>query len=77
MQKNLKASANQLLVSYTPYVMVMLVLVSPIELMLKENSGKGFTAYTTWIEEKLSTFSVGYAKAVFLFPNSFVNFLCG
>jgi solute carrier family 35 protein E3 len=59
MQKKLGASANQLLVAYTPFVMVMLVIVSPLELMLKENSGKGFAVYNNWIEENLSMWSVG------------------
>lgn len=57
MQKSLKASANQLLVAYTPYVVVMLVAVSPLELMLKENTGVGFAAYGLWASAYFDSFS--------------------
>ena len=59
MQKNLKASANQLLVAYTPYVVVMLFLVSPLEILLKENRDLGFAAYSHWYENHFSAYSCG------------------
>lgn len=48
MQKQLKASANQLLVAYTPFVVVMLVTCTPIDLQLPENTGQGYAAYSKW-----------------------------
>jgi solute carrier family 35 protein E3 len=48
MQSQLQASANQLLVSYTPFVVVMLASCTPIDLQLKENTGKGYAAFSEW-----------------------------
>lgn len=59
MQKNLKASANQLLVAYTPYVFVMLFLLSPLELLLEENSELGFAAYKNWFDQHFSFYALG------------------
>jgi len=47
-QKQLKASSNQLLVSYTPYVVVMLACCTPIDMQLPENKDSGFAAYRGW-----------------------------
>jgi len=59
MQKDLGASANQLLVAYTPYAYTMLFLISPIDLFLPDNSNyAGFGAYNEWIEKKMSALSV-------------------
>jgi solute carrier family 35 protein E3 len=48
MQKRLGASSNQLLVSYTPFVVVMLAFCTPIDMQLPENAGKGFDSYNEW-----------------------------
>ena len=49
-QKRLGASANQLLVSYTPFVVVMLASCTPIDMQLPENKEYGFNAYTNWYQ---------------------------
>ena len=51
MQKELQASANQLLVAYTPYVAPMLAMLAPLELLLPANyavEGSTFAAYNEW-----------------------------
>jgi len=49
-QKRLGASANQLLVSYTPFVVVMLASCTPIDMQLPENKEFGFNSYLMWYE---------------------------
>lgn len=58
MQKKLEASANQLLVAYTPVVVPMLLIVSPLDLTLPANEGEGFAAYARWYENNCSTEAV-------------------
>lgn len=58
MQKDLKASANQLLVSYTPYVVVMLACSTPIDIQLPENQGSGYAAYSNWFENYCTTSAI-------------------
>jgi solute carrier family 35 protein E3 len=57
MQKELGASANQLLVAYTPYAYTVLFIISPIDLMLPDNSQDGFAAYNKWIDGHLTAAS--------------------
>jgi solute carrier family 35 protein E3 len=57
MQKELGASANQLLVAYTPYAYTVLFLISPIDLLLPDNANMGFGAYNDWIDNHFSTAS--------------------
>jgi len=63
MQKRLKASANQLLVSYTPFVVVMLACSTPIDMQLPENQGLGFEAYKVWYANHCT---VGAMMTIFL-----------
>lgn len=63
MQKKLQASANQLLVAYTPIVVAMLACTSPIELALKENREAGFQSYRDWMDMYLTPTS---AAIIFL-----------
>lgn len=48
MQKRLEASANQLLLAYTPFVIPMLLVVSRLDLELPANNGEGYNAYHIW-----------------------------
>ena len=58
MQKDLNASANQLLVAYTPYSFTMLFLISPVDLMLPDNKAQGWDAYNLWIQNNFTTAAV-------------------
>jgi solute carrier family 35 protein E3 len=50
-QKDLQASANQLLVSYTPYVMVFLALLTPLDkLLLDEEQTASIGSYSQWMQ---------------------------
>jgi len=57
-QKQLKASSNQLLVSYTPFVVVMLACCTPIDMQLPENKEFGFDSYKAWYNESCTTEAV-------------------
>jgi solute carrier family 35 protein E3 len=57
-QKSLNASSNQLLVSYTPFVVVMLACCTPIDMQLPENKEFGFDSYSQWYNESCSTEAV-------------------
>jgi len=57
-QKQLKASSNQLLVSYTPFVVVMLACCTPIDMQLEENKEYGFASYRAWYMNSCSTEAV-------------------
>eukprot|EP00039_Didymoeca_costata_P018919 m.335513 g.335513 ORF g.335513 m.335513 type:complete len:346 (+) comp17617_c0_seq1:123-1160(+) len=59
LQKTLKASANQLLVAYTPFVVVMLAIITPVDSWLPENENMPlFQSYQEWYEQHGSTASV-------------------
>jgi solute carrier family 35 protein E3 len=47
-QKRLGASSNQLLLAYTPFVVVMLATCTPIDMQLPDNQKSGFDSYSQW-----------------------------
>eukprot|EP00041_Stephanoeca_diplocostata_P024090 m.602766 g.602766 ORF g.602766 m.602766 type:complete len:338 (-) comp22451_c0_seq5:182-1195(-) len=52
MQKRLQASANQLLVTYTPFVIVMLAILSPLDHVIQQDTpALGVGTYTTWFQQ--------------------------
>jgi solute carrier family 35 protein E3 len=50
-QKQLGCTSNQLLVSYTPFVVTMLAACTVIDMQLPENTGQGYDAYGNWYRD--------------------------